>query len=64
MSAWIVEVKIRVHTPTSTTEEWQAVHPTGGDRYEFPTRHEAEAMLRICYPDQTRDEARTREVTP
>lgn len=60
---WIMEVNIERPTDDGgRVREWQAVRPTGGSRYEYATRHEAESMLRTCYPEQTRDEARTREV--
>lgn len=60
--AWILEVLVTRHTSAGKVQEWQAVRPTGGARYEYAERHEAEAMLRICYPESTRDEARTCEV--
>lgn len=60
---WIMEVKTR--------GVWLAVHPSSGKRYEYATEGEARDMLRICYPDQLREErlggeqvARVREVPP
>lgn len=34
--------------------EWLWSHPTGGNRYEYPSREDAYHMLSICYPDQLR----------
>jgi len=35
---------------------WTDICPSGGEPYEYDTREGAETMLRICYPDQLREE--------
>ena len=35
---------------------WTWVHPSGGKRYEYPTKDRAQYMLEICYPDQIREQ--------
>jgi hypothetical protein len=46
---WIMEVHITRFI--YDLPKWEAVHPTGGNRYEYPTRKDALDMLNICYPD-------------
>lgn len=36
-------------------DKWRWMHPTRGDRYEYPLHMDAEIMLNICYPDQIRE---------
>ncbi len=65
--SWIMEVRITLPEVDPATGlaklEWRAVRATGApEPYQYDTREEAEAMLRMCYPDQTRDRARVREV--
>lgn len=35
---------------------WSFVRPAGGEPYEYDTEDEAQKMLRICYPDQLRED--------
>jgi hypothetical protein len=58
--AWIMEVKV----PDLQTGKmgWEAIRPSRGTRYEYPTYREAYEMLRICYPEQSYgEEVRVRE---
>lgn len=43
---WIIQVLVRVDHEKN---EWRDVRPTGGRRYEFATRDEAERNRRMCY---------------
>ena len=37
---------------------WELVKPPGGAFYSFVTKKEAENMMRMCYPDQTKEEVK------
>jgi hypothetical protein len=45
---WRIEVLVR--------GTWLAVAPYKGDPYTYERREEAEAMARMCYPDQIRED--------
>jgi hypothetical protein len=51
---WIMEVNVKPYIYELPC--WKAVHPTGGNRYEYDTKEEALRMLRILYPDSVYDE--------
>lgn len=61
---WIIEIKVVI--PVRGQDpliEWRAVRATGAPKpYAYATREEAAKMRAICYPDQTPDEVRIREV--
>jgi hypothetical protein len=62
---WQIEVKITI--PVRGRDpliEWRAVRPTHGQPYTYDTREEASAVMRMCYPDETPDTVRLREVQP
>lgn len=37
-------------------DQWRSVRPSGGEPYEYATVEEAAAMIRMCYPDQLRED--------
>jgi hypothetical protein len=41
--------------------EWKSIRPTGGQPYTFPTKEAASKMLRMCYPDEPRENVRVIE---
>lgn len=45
---WIMEI--------ATAAGWSVVKPMGGEAYTYETADEASRMLRICYPDQVRED--------
>jgi hypothetical protein len=49
---WEVHVLVRI----GDSEEMAAVHPTGGPPYRYDTEEEAKAVMRMCYPEQLRDD--------
>lgn len=57
---YTVQVRIKV-SDNPLVYEWRDVRPTGGQPYTYATQAEASAMMRMCYPDQTRDEVRVKE---
>ena len=54
----LFRIQILVTVRDSTKREWRDVHPSGGAPYEFTTYREAYDMLRMCYPDLSRDHVR------
>jgi hypothetical protein len=44
---------MQVLTGHGKDSKWDWVHPTNGQPYQYPTKKEAEQMLRICYPLST-----------
>jgi hypothetical protein len=53
-----IQVKIQV---APGQYEWKSVCPTGGQPYNFSTQEEADRMLRMCYPDELRENVRVIE---
>ena len=50
-----ISVKIKQRVGTFM---WELVKPPGGAFYSFVTKKEAENMMRMCYPDQTKVEVK------
>jgi len=50
-----ISVKIKQRVGTFM---WELIKSPGGTLYSFVTKKEAESMMRMCYPDQTKVEVK------
>lgn len=48
--------QMQINTGTEEKPDWKSISMSGHPPYEYPSKDEAEKMLRICYPDQVRED--------
>jgi len=51
-------IEVKIWDMFEKKYNWHKVRPTHGNPCAYNTKEEAEAMLKMCYPEQTQEEVK------